>query len=327
MPVPTVTSISPPSGHTGGRTLCTVTGTGFKVHPPPPATGPTPAPVPSVQVTIGGEVCPAVWVLSATMLRCLTPIHDPSGIPATETADAIVASDLVVENLDAAGDPVPGESATLAECYSFHRPVFDASVTTATERAIKALITELARQVHPNVQFQPHTDYDDDTGDGLNVCQFASLPGIGLVGLRMVTPQDVADREQMVVELPDGSAAVRRQPVIRDVLLTCIAASDNTAELLWLEAVLAQFARKNGTVRSVDRAEEWVLDYSRGGGETFGNREAGVEYFTAEFAIRRVQQTDMPGISTVGTALDRHEATEEIAYKAMTVGVETERKG
>lgn len=317
MPAPTVTSIFPSSGHTGGRTLVTIRGTGFALPSPPAAHGPTTTPVPSVAVTIGGAACSQVQVVSSTLLRCLTPIHDPSGIPATDDAEAIPASDLVVANVDSAGAPISGQSATLPACYSFRRPVFNETVTTQAEVAIKALMSELQRQVHPNVVFQPHTDY---TAEGAELVTLASLPGIALQGLRLPTSRDVADREQPEVDLGDGTVAVRRQPIIRDAVMTCLVASDDTSELLWLDAVIAGVAKKNPTIGG------WTLDYQRGEPVTFTDRQAGVVYFMSEFAIRRIQETDIPGLPVAGTALDRHEATVGIAYKVGQINVGTEEK-
>lgn len=333
--IPTITSCTPSAGHTGGQTLIEVSGTGFALPPAPTARGPTVLPKPSVSVTLGGVACPTVWVISSTLLRALTPIHDPSGLPATDTAPAVSASDLVVQNLDATGAQVPGEVVTLPACYSFQRPVRNATVITVTLLAIEQLVTELARQVHPNVEFQPHTDYDPNTGDGLDLVTFASLPGIGLIGLRLPTSQDIGDREQPEIELGGGLVAVRRQPLIRDAYLTCVGASDSSGELLWLETNIAMFAQKNGALLAeyngsplfdiTGNRVSWQLDYRRGEPVTVNDRTAGVVWFTATFVIRRIVETDMAGItgaSTPGDALGVHEATTGIAYKANTINVE-----
>jgi hypothetical protein len=318
--IPTLASVTPSVGHTGGQCLCEIRGTGFALPAAPISHGPTPAvPIPSVSVTLGGIPCPTVFVISSTLLRVLTPIHDPSGYTPVGGLP-VAASDLVVQNLNALGVPIVGETATLPACYSFQRPVFNAATPSVAEIAIKALITELIRQVHPNVQFQPHTDYDAATGDGLNLCEFASLPGIALTGLRLPANKDSGDREQMEVDLGGGLVAVRRQPVITDAYLTAVVVSDSTSELLWLESVIKMFAGKNGVLNAIQNGQpvSWVLDYQRDEPVTFTDRAAGVEWFTADFMIRRIQETDMPGISgasTPGDGIGLHEATMGIAYK------------
>lgn len=327
MATPTISFISPTSGWTGGRELVEVYGTNFRLPDPPPSTGPAPAPVPSVKVTFGGSVCPAVWVVSSTLLRVLTPIHDPSGVRSrsTPTGDDLPASDVVVQNLDASGEPIPSESATMGAAFSFQRPLLDAS--TYTTRAIDQLITEFRRQVHPNVAFNPHTDWDSDSGDALNLVELATLPGIGLTGLRLPTSKDIGDREQIEVDLGDGRVAVRAQPVIRDAVLTCIGVSDNERELQALEMAVRIFARDNASLTVADPPAEYVLDYQRGDAVTFTDRTNGVMWFTSEFAIRRICEYDMPGVNTSGPeGLGVHQATRGIAYKADRIGVSGERK-
>jgi hypothetical protein len=86
--VPTISSVTPSSGHTGGKTLVEIAGTNFATPAPPPATGVAPAPAPSVAVTFGGEPALEVAVLSATLIRCLTPIRDQRVVLTPFTVDA-----------------------------------------------------------------------------------------------------------------------------------------------------------------------------------------------------------------------------------------------
>jgi len=72
----------------------------------------------------------------------------------------------------------------------------------------------------------------------------------------------------------------------------------------------------------------WQLDYQPGESVTFHDRTAGVEWFTSEFAIRRIQETDMAGLPTTGTpgdGLGVHEATVEIGYKVGAIKVGTQQ--
>jgi hypothetical protein len=73
---PTITSVTPGEGHTGGKTLVELVGTGFRLPADPPATGPAPAPPPSVRVKFGGREATEVQVWSETRLYCLTPDQD-----------------------------------------------------------------------------------------------------------------------------------------------------------------------------------------------------------------------------------------------------------
>lgn len=313
MATPTISSITPNTGHTGGKTLVEIVGTNFALPPPPPAEGPTTAPAPSVAVTIGGRPCPVVWVVSPTLLRALTPIHDPSGIPAVvaepersiPAAAAIPASDVVVQNLDATGAPIVGESATLATAYSFVRP--DLTVECHLELVIKAFILELERQVIDNVQWNPHTDYDPDTGDALNFCELARLPGIAIVGLKL--PKSQWRQDNTIAEVPiDGATFImRRPPDVRDVAMTLVGASDNSGELTRLLQATEGFFRKNPTLAldrdpadptkgsieyQLDRASDDEVSISGTMGST------NVRTFAFSVAIRGVLLEEIPGLPT-----------------------------
>lgn len=309
MAVPTIATVFPASGHTGGKGLCEIVGTGFGA---------------SVQVTFGGSVCPTVWAVSSTLLRVLTPRHDPSGVRSRPSPDAadLAASAVVVANLDTSGSPISGETVTKSAAYSFQRPLLDAG--TYTTRAIDALLVELRRQVVANVAYNPHSDYDAETGDGLNLIELARLPGLGLTQLRLPTSQQPADREQPEIDIGSSMVAVRAQPVVRDAVLTLLGVSDHSGELQALELAVKMFARDNPVLLVPDPIGggelEYVLDYQRGAEVTFGDRTpGGVVWFQAEIAVRRIVETDMPGISASGVgSLGVNQATREIAYKAET---------
>lgn len=87
MAVPTITSISPNVGHTGGRTLIALAGTNFRLPTAPAPTGPTTPPPPSVRVLVGGQAAEGVLVESATLLYCLTPENDEVVVATPWTVD------------------------------------------------------------------------------------------------------------------------------------------------------------------------------------------------------------------------------------------------
>jgi hypothetical protein len=68
MATPTLTSISPATGSTGGRTLVELRGSGFRLPPEPSATGPAPVPGPTVAVEVAGRPATDVRVLAAWQL-------------------------------------------------------------------------------------------------------------------------------------------------------------------------------------------------------------------------------------------------------------------
>lgn len=325
--IPTIVSVTPSAGHTGGKGLIEIQGTGFALPAAPLASGTVPAPIASVLVTVGGIHCRTVWAVSSTLLRALTPKHAPSGARSRPTPDAVdvAASDVTVQNLDAAGVAVPGELATRAAAYSFQRPLLDAR--TLTQRTIEALVNEIQLQVHPNVSWNPHTDCD-----ALSLIELAYLPGIALTELRLPRSESVGDREQAEVPLANNMFAVRRAAVVRDIVFTVMGASDNSGEMISLEASMRAFGEKTVELE-VDRIEgdpsqgqhAFKLDYARSEPVMGKDRAENVVWFQTQIAVRRVPETDMPGIATAGvpaaTGLQANEATLEIGYTAGTFGI------
>lgn len=89
MATPTIASVTPAEGHTGGRTLVEIVGTNFRLPTAPAPTGPTSAPPPSVRVKFGTAEASNVAVFSSSLLSCLTPENDERAI---EFAWSVVAT-------------------------------------------------------------------------------------------------------------------------------------------------------------------------------------------------------------------------------------------
>lgn len=116
MATPTIANVTPAEGHTGGRTLVEITGTGFRLPTSPAPTGPTSAPPPSVRVTFGTVAASNVAIFSSTLLSCLTPENDERTIElawsVTATTDTFAAAlhglaDGTPIRLVADGGPLP----------------------------------------------------------------------------------------------------------------------------------------------------------------------------------------------------------------------------
>src|SRR5262249_54588382 len=107
MAVPSITSVTPSSGPTGGSLLVEIAGAGFRPPDPPPATGPVPASILTVRVVVGAQPARAVRVIAADRLSCVLPAADAGPV------------DVTVQNLDAAGAPIPGEETTLVGGFTF----------------------------------------------------------------------------------------------------------------------------------------------------------------------------------------------------------------
>jgi hypothetical protein len=202
MAVPTITSVTPSTVWTGGQ-LVVVRGTGFRLPPEPPVStaGPLPDPLPTVGVLVGGVAAAAVQVLSETMLSCKLPAADPTPAPVP----------LVVRNLDDTGQPIAGESATMAEAVTYARP--DLSVEEDGGRVERALIRLLKRQVLANVV---NLGTGPDFGEApFTVTEVAAPPGLLLTGPRVREDRPHWNRQRGAVTSPSVTGAgvdIRRRP-------------------------------------------------------------------------------------------------------------------
>lgn len=241
MAIPTIESVSPAVGHTGGRALIEIVGTGFRLPvPPAPVNGITPEAPPSVRVLFGSTPALEVAVLSASRLYVTTPIHDPTDEPISIT----------VQNVDDAGDVIDDESVVLEAAFRFVRP----NVTDGRSdlvRVIDALVAELRRQITPNVSWPEHTDFDEATGDTLSMTEVPDLPGLVVAAVELVDNDFYAERSRVEVEDPDDPTTFVElaPPTTVDIVCTIVGVSDSSKELLNLTATAKRFFRKNPYLR------------------------------------------------------------------------------
>lgn len=226
MAVPTVSSIVPATGHTGGQTLVQITGTNFALPPVavPTGEGPLPDPAASLLVLIGGTPATHVAVVDSTTIFCLTPAHDETG------RGDVAASDVAVQNLDEDGEVIVGELATLAAAFSFLRPDF--AGTGRLARAVAALVLMLRQKVLPNVSTAAHTDYDEATGDGLHIAFAASLPALLLVRPVLRDSEEIVNPGQPVTAVSDTRFVTTTKTTVKDILFTLIGVADDALLLL-----------------------------------------------------------------------------------------------
>ncbi|HLV65658.1 MAG TPA: IPT/TIG domain-containing protein, partial [Polyangiaceae bacterium] len=222
MAIPTLSSVQPAAGPSSGGDLVRLVGSDLADR---------------VRVLFGGVPVEALSVRDEAGLRVVdlrTPPH------------AVGVVDVELQNLDAAGDPVPGEVVVLAGVYRFSRPTVarEADLT----RVIRQLLRELKRQVLANVSATVSVDYDDTTLDGLNVIAMAKVPSLVLSGptLRPNRFYSANVAHEDVVGGVSGPELVRRKPPYTvDLVFTLTAASERTAELFNLMAAVATFLNRN----------------------------------------------------------------------------------
>ena len=291
MPAPTITSLTPPTGPTGGRTLVDVAGSGFRLPPPPPPSGPTPPPAPTVQILIGGREATNVRVRASDRLTFISPIGDAGAV------------DVVLRNLDDDGVPIPGEEVTLAGGFTFEMPALAAESDLA--RLVRTLLRELKRQVVPNVSLTVQTDFDAQTGDELHIAELAALPALVLVG-----PELREDRFYSLNQLPEvagapGTVLRRRVPYTVDLAFTIVGASDHTVELLNLMAATELFFHKNKVLEMARNPASplsgrvrYEMDFAADGDlrVTSQPNESNVRSFSGSFVIRGFDLEDVAGV-------------------------------
>ena len=222
MTVPTLTSVSPASGPTSGGDLVRLAGTGFAQQ---------------VAVHFG--------TAAATVLA----VHDEAGASYADVwtpAGSPAVVDVTLRNLDAAGEPVPGEEIALAQAYRFLRP--DVAKESDLNRLVRILLRELKRQILENTSITVSVEYDDTVTDDLNVVAISKLPSLVLTGPRVKENRfySVNELREAAVQGPSGPELVRRRPPLTvDLEFALTAASDHTVELLNLMAAVAAFVSRN----------------------------------------------------------------------------------
>lgn len=227
MAVPTITSVTPSRGPSGGQALVEIVGTGFQVQVSGAGTTPT------VRVLFGAVEAKRVRVASATRLIVTTPADQN---PATV--------DVVVQNIGSHGEVLGAEHVTATGAYTFARPALDASVAPVVQRVTRQLIQMLKRQVLQEVVLTRNVDWDDDPAETLRKVAIAKMPAVWLVGPTL--------RENTFFRTSVG-ARVREGAESRDFLsarcvdlvfrMGCI--TDSGMQLTALQEALTVFMRQN----------------------------------------------------------------------------------
>jgi len=243
MAVPTISTIGPSKGHTGGRTLVEITGSNFRL-PTIQAAGETDRqslPL-TVAVYFGDEPARSLIIVSGSRLYAETPIHDPG----------VVA--IKVENLDDNGSPIASESVTQANAFEFVRPIITTEPENESDlqRVVRTFVLELQRQILENVQISQHTDFDEAGNVLIEVVHVAELPGLALVGPDVEENRFYsinAEPEHDVEGLEGVEFNSFQVPRTVDLTFTIVGVSDRKMELLNLQHAAEYFFAKNFELR------------------------------------------------------------------------------
>lgn len=240
MAVPTITSISPARGHSGGHTLVEILGTNFRLPAEPPPTGKTTPPPASVRVFIGGVEAKSVGVVSPTRLLVVTNPYDlPKG-----SDERLV--DVEVRNVGPFGEQQDNERVLVANAFTYARPKLDAANESNLTRMVRTLIRALKRDIIEEVVLTQNTDWDDDPADTLRKLAIAKLPAIYLVGPRLQRNRGPqwTNVQRYVQETPE-QVLQHRAPYVVDLVFTIGALSDNALLQVGLVEGVQNFPQRN----------------------------------------------------------------------------------
>ncbi|HMA94950.1 MAG TPA: IPT/TIG domain-containing protein [Polyangiaceae bacterium] len=267
MALPTLLSIEPSEGPASGGDLVRVTGRQFASQ---------------VAISFGG------------LPVAVTAVREEAGLSIADVrvpAHEAGTVEVTVQNLDASGAPIDGESATLPAGYRYLRAqLADESDLT---RIVRQLLRELKRQVVANVSTTVSIDYDDTPAEG--VIAVATVPSIVLSGpsLRVNRFFSTNERREEAALGPSGPELARRcSPLTVDLVFTLTVTSSRTAELLNLMAAVATFLHRNRWVE-LDRDPDdlargrvrWEMD-AEGELRTELENKGDVRAFTWGFVVR-----------------------------------------
>ncbi len=243
MGVPQITTITPALGLASGRSKVTIRGSLFKVQESDSAND---TPIPTVSVTFDGVEAEEVVVFAHYRMDVVVPAYagSPESIPTTV--------DVVVTNLNSDGNPIPGETVTKADGYTYLRPelVQTASDGTPTSFSTLQAINEtfiqfLRRNITEDVVPAYDPDWSDDPSSGLTAV--GSLPAITLDGPSLEESLTYRTAEnQLSNNYPDdGYSNVTSHPLCLKLTWAIVVITDRKHDAVHaLNALVALFRRR-----------------------------------------------------------------------------------
>ena len=310
MAVPSITSVTPSSGPTGGGLLVEVLGAGFQLSTQAESLGPTTHSRPTVRVLLSGRPARDVRVLAGGRLTCLIPAGDAANV------------DVLVENVDATGAAILGEKAIAKNAFTYvrHALTTEADLT----RLVRILLQEIKRQVLENVVLTVQTDFDADAGAELHLAQLAELPALVLIGPELTENRFFSLNQLPEVTARSGRFAQRRVPYTVDLGFTLIGVSDHTTELLNLMAATQLFFHRN-KVLELDRdaanagagSVRYEMDLTPDGDlkVTSQPNESNIRSFSGRFVVRGFDLEDLAGVPDEGVVA-RGAVTSDVVLEA-----------
>jgi hypothetical protein len=279
MAVPVLTSVAPATGLATGGELVRLLATGLS---------------------------PTVSVLFGRTAGVVLAVHSEGGhdvVDVRTPATAAGAVDVIVDNLDATGRPVPGERALITNAYTFTRP--DLRVEADLARVVRTLMRLIKDQVLEELHLSVSIDYAEPNSDGVLVTALATLPSLVLSGPVLRDNALYTDRVNGTETVPGLTAddiVVRRPSQAFDLSFQIAGASDRAIELLNLMAAVARFLDRNRWLeveRVHGRPELGLVRLeleADGGTRMRAGGQDGVHVFTGGLVVRGVPLVDGPAL-------------------------------
>ncbi len=289
MAVPTITSITPDLGHTGGGALVEIIGTNFRVPTPQTAVAGEPVPVapPSIEVEFDGVAVTSIQFISATRIFVVTPEIDEANV------------DVVLRNIDDLGAPIGGEEVTVTDGFSFRRPQLHIASDLVT--VIRNLILTMRRQIHPSVSLTVHTDFDDTSADLLNIAKLASIPALVIQGPKLEENRfySLNQLEQEVSGTDPEEFFIKREPYTVDIVFEYLGVSNLKVEHLNFSNAVIAFFHKNKFVTHPSTGKQIELDFESGAQPRAVPRsnDDNLRTFRGSFLIRGFDLGQFPGFT------------------------------
>jgi hypothetical protein len=265
-----ITSVTPNSGLTGGREFVLIQGTDFNTDVETDGS-------PKMEVYFDTEQATRVRVRSATELDCLTPIHD------------VGAVGVKVKDLDTSDED------TLANGFTYARPVIGGGTDSDIVRVCTVLIDEMKRQIIENVSLGTGIDFGGETWESINLLEIAEVPALILQGPRISDSAGSLHRtgEPWEETATDEFKKMRPQDIVNlEFILT--GADDHDVRLLNLQREVISFFRRNPILKllrdpsdptrgyeEIDMRPPFPQDWRL---ESRGNR-AGIRFFYGRFTL------------------------------------------
>lgn len=316
MAVPTITSVTPAFGHTGGRNLVEVLGSGFQTWVIPPFTGElTSDPWPTVEVLFGGAPGTEVAVVSSSRLFVRAPV---SPMPGIKPAFGEGAVDVVVRNVNSAGALIAAETVTLAAGYAYRR--VQLAIESDLARLVRQLMQELRKQVIANVSITSHSDFDIDVADLANVIDVAEIPAFVIFGPQLQENRFYSRNGMISVPRTGFESDRRLAPDTDDLVFTFVGITDLKAESLSLQSLVRQFFKKNRWLqlqRDPNDASlgfvkyDMQLDASGIGYSPPSDQKSNLRSFSGSFVVRGFDHEDLAGFVGDDVAGRQHQVTED----------------